>query len=439
MALRFDFSESRNAVTVLAADPFAVSGPLVALPYSFWTGGLGTEFRDHHFLSDWDEDNPPYLEDLQFYVTHDGQGGMFDGGEDMYTPLDPEGYEALPELFREIPRAYTLARFDARDGTDWEYIRLEGVEPINRAYFHQTRTTFPDTVSAYHAGIANARQVAGRYGQEQDVIDTMPLAGLGTIVAERLQPGAEGPVHRHLRHTWESAPAGKVADLFPRDPLDPYLRTVAGLVPPSDPAQPVAFVLGSGDDVLHPGEGLGPAHLRPVHLRVEAQAGNDTVTAGAGDDAVTGGTGDDLIFGGSGADTLAGEAGADSLTGGPGADLLSGGSGNDFLNGGWGVDRLDGGAGVDIFFHLGIRQHGSDWVQDYSAAEGDVLQVGIAGATRAQFQVNTAFTPGAGVAEIAEAFIIYRPTGQILFALVDGAAQGSINVRIGAEVFDIIG
>jgi len=35
-------------------------------------------------------------------------------------------------------------------------------------------------------------------------------------------------------------------------------------------------------------------------------------------------------------------------------------------------------------------------------------------------------TESAGAVGIAEAFVIYRPTGQILWALVDGAGQDSI-------------
>ncbi|WP_255455783.1 hypothetical protein [Ruegeria sp. PrR005] len=38
-----------------------------------------------------------------------------------------------------------------------------------------------------------------------------------------------------------------------------------------------------------------------------------------------------------------------------------------------------------------------------------------------------------------KAFVIYLPTGQIMWALVDGAGQGSINLQIGADVFDLLG
>lgn len=62
---------------------------------------------------------------------------------------------------------------------------------------------------------------------------------------------------------------------------------------------------------------------------------------------------------------------------------------------------------------------------------------GNASATRAQFQINVATTQGAGDTGIDEAFVIYRPTGQIIWALVDGAAQDQINIQIGGTVFDL--
>lgn len=107
----------------------------------------------------------------------------------------------------------------------------------------------------------------------------------------------------------------------------------------------------------------------------------------------------------------------------------------DFLNGGMGHGRANGGAGADRFYHAGVEGHGSDWVQDFSHTDGDVLIYGAKGASAADFQVNITETPGAGSDALAEAFVIYRPTGQILWALVDGAAQDAIMMRmVGAEI-----
>ncbi|KIC46116.1 hypothetical protein RA29_20310, partial [Tateyamaria sp. ANG-S1] len=60
-------------------------------------------------------------------------------------------------------------------------------------------------------------------------------------------------------------------------------------------------------------------------------------------------------------------------------------------------------------------------------------------ATRDQFQVNITNTASAGADGVDEAFVIYRPTGQILWALVDGDGQDQINIRIAGQEFDLLG
>ena len=190
---------------------------------------------------------------------------------------------------------------------------------------------------------------------------------------------------------------------------------------------------GSGNDLVTAGATMDD--LRDV---VFGGAGNDTVDGGAGNDRLLGGDGNDSIAGGFGADEVIGNAGDDTLTGGAFSDLVFGGPGRDFINGGFGSDRVNGGDDADEFFHIGLAGHGSDWIQDYDAAEGDVLIYGGAGATRDQFQVNIATTGGAGESDVDEAFVIYRPTGQILWALVDGAGQESLDLRLGTEVYDLL-
>ncbi|MFC3616085.1 calcium-binding protein [Lutimaribacter marinistellae] len=194
---------------------------------------------------------------------------------------------------------------------------------------------------------------------------------------------------------------------------------------------------GAGDDVIK----AGPEHSDLADV-VYAGDGNDRVDAGGGNDLVFGQEGNDTISGGFGVDELQGQVGNDVVAGGALSDLIFGGDGNDFLNGGFGYDRLNGGAGADQFFHLGIGDHGSDWVQDYDAAEGDVLIFGRA-ATAAQFQINLAHTATpdgerSGDDNLQEAFVIYRPTGQIIWALVDGEGQDRINLQVGGEVVDLI-
>ncbi|MCU9840597.1 hypothetical protein OEZ49_22930 [Ruegeria sp. WL0004] len=176
---------------------------------------------------------------------------------------------------------------------------------------------------------------------------------------------------------------------------------------------------------------------------IYAGEGADSVDAGYGNDLVYGQGGNDTIAGGFGVDEIQGQDGDDVITGSSFSDLVYGGAGNDFVNGGFGHDRINGGSGADKFFHVGGLGHGSDWVQDYSAAEGDVLLFGNTSATRADFQVNFNHTESAageraGDDAVREAFVIYKPTGQIMWALVDGEGQSAINLQIGADVFDLL-
>jgi Ca2+-binding RTX toxin-like protein len=172
--------------------------------------------------------------------------------------------------------------------------------------------------------------------------------------------------------------------------------------------------------------------------------GHNTIYGGDGADTFTTGTGNDSLYGGEGIDTLRGGGGGDALTGGVGADELTGDAGRDFLNGGWGSrDRLWGGAGNDSFYHLGHSGHGTDWVQDYSSAEGDRLLYGDPAANFADFGVIFAASASpdplnSGAAGVDEAFVVNRATGQILWVLVDGAANEHIWLRIGDEITDLL-
>ncbi|MCX7568016.1 TRAP transporter substrate-binding protein DctP [Sulfitobacter sp. F26169L] len=190
---------------------------------------------------------------------------------------------------------------------------------------------------------------------------------------------------------------------------------------------------GGGDDVIN-----GGATDQDRRDNIFGGAGNDTIDGGYGNDMLRGDAGDDVIAGGFGGDTVIGGTGNDSLTGSALGDMLFGSDGDDFINGGFGYDQINGGAGADMFFHLGIADHGSDWVQDYSAADGDTLVFGDRNATANQFQINYASKDNAGDDSVEEAFVIYRPTGQIMWALIDGAGQDSINLQIGSDTFDLM-
>ncbi len=204
---------------------------------------------------------------------------------------------------------------------------------------------------------------------------------------------------------------------------------------------------GGGSDTVNGGDGddmitAGPQHADLGDV-IYAGTGDDIIDAGGGNDLVFGQEGNDTISGSFGADNLQGQNGNDVVAGGALSDLIFGGAGDDFLNGGFGFDRINGGDGADHFFHLGVAGHSSDWVQDYDAAEGDVLVFGNAAATGDQFQINFAHTATrdgdrSGDDDMQEAFVIHRPTGQIMWALVDGEGQDQINLQIGGEVFDLL-
>ncbi|MCE8009750.1 M10 family metallopeptidase C-terminal domain-containing protein [Aestuariivita sp.] len=213
-----------------------------------------------------------------------------------------------------------------------------------------------------------------------------------------------------------------------------------------------------GDDILNGGDGTdtinGGSGNDTINGGDTMADRRDTIFAGAGDDRVDGGYGNDLIFGEAGDDILAGGFGVDEIEGQDGddvitgsafSDLVFGGDGNDFVNGGFGFDRINGGAGADKFFHAGVEGHGSDWVQDYLAPAGDVLFFGKSTASADDFQVNFAHTASSegersGDDDVREAFVIYKPTGQIMWALVDGEGQDEINLQIAgsSDVFDLL-
>ncbi|MFC3612587.1 calcium-binding protein [Lutimaribacter marinistellae] len=204
---------------------------------------------------------------------------------------------------------------------------------------------------------------------------------------------------------------------------------------------------GDGNDTLNGGDGddtiLGGDTEDDLRDVIFGGAGNDQIDGGHGNDQIFGQEGNDTLSGGFGADELQGQEGDDGITGGALSDLVFGGAGNDFVNGGFGYDRINGGDGADRIFHLGVFDHGSDWVQDYNAVEGDVLVFGQM-ATFDDFQINLAHTATpdgerSGADDVQEAFIILRATGQIIWALVDGEGQSSINVQAGGEIFDLMG
>lgn len=85
---------------------------------------------------------------------------------------------------------------------------------------------------------------------------------------------------------------------------------------------------------------------------------------------------DNVMTGSDGRNTLYGMGGDDVLLGGGGNDILLGGLSDDILSGMGGRDKLSGGEGADVFVFEGpVIEREYDTITDYSAAEGDVLDI----------------------------------------------------------------
>ena len=244
--------------------------------------------------------------------------------------------------------------------------------------------------------------------------------------------GGDGADHMALG-TWQGALDGGAGnDTLTGGASDDTLRGDAGNDSLLGGDGVDVLVGGTGDDTLT--GGTSEDDLRDL---IYAGEGDDLLDGGYGNDELRGDAGGDTIVGGFGVDDIFGGDGNDELTGQAWSDLIFGGAGDDFINGGFGFDRVNGGTGADRFFHLGIADHGSDWIQDYNAAEGDVLHFGqVVGLD--QFRVNVVETTGAGTAGVRETFVSYVATGEILWALVDGEAQTQINLLMGGVTYDLL-
>lgn len=199
---------------------------------------------------------------------------------------------------------------------------------------------------------------------------------------------------------------------------------------------------GDGVDTLDGGDGhdrlIGGTSNRDGRDFLNGGDGNDTLDGGYGNDVLRGDDGRDKLVGGYGIDRLMGGDDHDILAGGAFTDLLFGGSGRDFLNGGYGNDKLTGGSDRDVFFHAGHQGHGTDWVNDYNGAEGDLLRYGGA-AQIEDFRITFDNAERSGNWGVDEAFVLHEPSGQILWTIVDGAAQDQIILRLNSGDFDLAG
>ena len=179
-----------------------------------------------------------------------------------------------------------------------------------------------------------------------------------------------------------------------------------------------------------------------AQLALDTGLGNTGVTglwvmSFGGSPPIDGTNGADHLAGTNGADILRGLAGHDVLMGSGGADFLYGGPCKDQLAGGRGTDTISGGVGADVFVFAGTGKNGHDWITDYDAAAGDILNFGRAGAVRTDFVVTYVSDPGAGLAGVQEAHITYLPTGKLIWVLVDGAGEASLMVHSSMNSFDL--
>ena len=180
--------------------------------------------------------------------------------------------------------------------------------------------------------------------------------------------------------------------------------------PPPPPATPDNVVDGtSGADTMSVGfTDAGGDVQGNSGDTIEANGGNDTVTAGTGADDIDGGSGDDSLIGNAGADTIDGGSdndrifggsGADSLKGGSGADTIDGGDDADTIDGGSGDDSLDGGAGADTFV-LSYNSNGDDTVTGFVLGTDklDASAITSSGGTITVTEVGSDITISWGVA-----------------------------------------
>jgi len=182
---------------------------------------------------------------------------------------------------------------------------------------------------------------------------------------------------------------------------------------------------GGGDDDLIDARNGGVNQLWGGDGRdtLYASDNGDVAGGGGGDDLVYGGAGADMLIGGLGNDTVQGYGGNDALYLSLGNDMGYGGAGDDTIFAGAGFDQLWGGAGADRFEFY--RDFGWNRVEDFSAAEGDVLALGRWMWTGTHGQLTAA--------QVVSTFGRVNPAGD---AVLDFTAAGTTVVVVGLGSLD---
>ena len=135
-------------------------------------------------------------------------------------------------------------------------------------------------------------------------------------------------------------------------------------------------------NLIRASNGADVVHGRDAADMLYGNRGPDRLAGHGGNDMIFGGVGNDNLLGGTGADILRGGRGSDVVRGGAGADKLFGDGGHDTLIGDNGADTMVGRTGGDVF--VLSEALAGDVIADFDIAEGDRIDVGALGLTRAE-------------------------------------------------------
>jgi serralysin len=194
-------------------------------------------------------------------------------------------------------------------------------------------------------------------------------------------------------------------------------------------ALPNTLYAGAGDNVLDGAAGSDTASYAYAKAGVAANLGLAAAQA-------TGGSGSDTLLN---IENLTGSGFNDTLAGDGGGNALAGGAGNDTLIGNGGKDVLNGGAGADTFKYGGAADSGiaaalRDAVQDFSAAQGDKIDLAAldANAAAAGDQAFGALAQGAafGGGFAAQASLFFDQSAQVLYGNNDADAAADFAIGL---------
>ena len=229
------------------------------------------------------------------------------------------------------------------------------------------------------------------------------------------------------------------------------------------------FFGGDGDDTLYGGSGADRMAGGGGGDYLVGYGGNDYLDGGTGADVMSGGAGNDVYvvddwgdafgefpgegydivrtaldgcwlpfeiealellgsghidgIGNNGANNLQGNSGANVLSGLRGVDTINGGDGDDVIIGGQDNDLLRGGLGADTFIvaHAFAATLETDQIYDFSAAEGDILD--LSGAYAGTLSLVSSFGKQAGEMTLTFA-------GGITTVRLDTTGDGKVDYQV---------